>query len=76
MVVVVSRSSRQSWEIESFVIWILTHQMPPIPSWFHHGRRAEYLGFRLYYFWRGFRARLFREARSRKEIKALNAEVT
>jgi hypothetical protein len=28
MVVVVSRSSRQSWEIESFIVWTLTHQSP------------------------------------------------
>jgi hypothetical protein len=76
MVVVVSRSSRQSRKIESSIIWTLTHQMPPIPSWLRYGRRTEYLGFSFLLFWRVFRAHLFREARSRKEIKALNAEVT
>jgi hypothetical protein len=50
--------------------------MPPIPSWLRHGRRTEYVGFLFLLFWRVFRAHLFREARSRKEIKALNAEVT
>jgi hypothetical protein len=76
MVVVASknRDRRGSWSRP--FIWTLTHQMPPIPSWLRHGRRTEYLGFSFLLFSRVFGAHLFREARSRKEIRALNAEVT
>jgi hypothetical protein len=44
--------------------------MPPIPSWLRFGRRIEYLRV----FWRVFGGYLFREARSRKSIEALNGE--
>jgi hypothetical protein len=53
------------------VVETLTHQMPPIPSWFRHGRRTEYVGFSFLLFWRVFRARLFREARSRKRNQGI-----
>jgi hypothetical protein len=73
-VVVASKNRDRRWSFSRPFIWTSTHQMPPIPSWLRHGRRAEYLGFSL--FSRVFGAHLFRKARSRKEIWALNAEAT
>jgi hypothetical protein len=49
-------------DLQSSVHWNLTHQMPPIPSWFRYGRRTEYTGI----FGASFRGYPFREARSRK----------
>jgi hypothetical protein len=79
MVVVVSRSSKQSWEIESSIALDVDSSDAPysvvVPSWTTGGISRVFV-FIVFFFWRVFRARLFREARSRKEIKALNAEVT
>jgi hypothetical protein len=44
--------------------------MPPIPLWLRFGRRMEYLQV----FGASLCVYLFREARSRKSIKALNGE--
>jgi hypothetical protein len=51
---------------------MLTHQMPPIPSWFRYGRQTEYPAVFGASLWDIF----FEKRAAENKIEALNGEVT